>query len=165
VADVSDASGTRAGGDSGDSDRTLVIERVFGASPEQVFAAWTDPAILVEWWGPETFHTPEYAMDVREGGAWRTVMRNEKGETHIVSGVYREIAPPRRLVMTWGWQQPDGTRGHETTVELDFEPVADGTRLRLVQRVFATPDQRDGHRMGWMSSFNKLEELVEAAPS
>ncbi len=64
--------------------------------------------------------------------------------------------------MTWGWQQPDGTRGDETTVELDFEAVADGTRLRLVQRVFATPDQRDSHRMGWHSSLNKLEDLVEA---
>ena len=64
--------------------------------------------------------------------------------------------------MTWGWQQPDGTRGHETTVELDFEPVADGTRLRLVQRVFASVEQRDGHRMGWTSSLNKLEKAVEA---
>ena len=77
-------------------------------------------------------------MDVREGGAWRTVMRNAEGAAHIVSGVYREIAPPRRLVMTWGWEQPDGSRGHETTIELDFEPAPDGTRLRLVQRVFAT---------------------------
>lgn len=162
MADASGASSTRQAGDGGARDRTLVIERVFRAPPEAVFAAWTDPAILAEWWGPETFHTPECAMDVREGGAWRTLMRNDKGETHIVSGVYREIAPPRRLVMTWGWQQPDGTRGHETTVELEFEPVADGTRLRLVQRIFATVENRDGHRMGWQSSLNKLEELVEA---
>jgi len=162
VADVSDASGARAMGEDSPNDRTLVIERVFRAPPEQVFAAWTDPTILAEWWGPEGFHTPEYAMDVREGGAWRTLMRNEKGEAHIASGVYREIAPPRRLVMTWGWQQPDGTRGHETVVELSCERVADGTRLRLVQRVFATVENRDGHRMGWTSSFNKLEALVEA---
>jgi uncharacterized protein YndB with AHSA1/START domain len=162
VADVSDASGARAAGDNGTGDRTLVIERVFRAPPEEVFAAWTDPAILVEWWGPEGYRTPEHAMDVREGGAWRTVMRNASGEAHVASGVYREIAPPKRLVMTWGWQQPDGTRGHETTVELDFEPVPDGTRLRLVQRVFATVENRDGHRMGWSSSFNKLEALVEA---
>jgi uncharacterized protein YndB with AHSA1/START domain len=160
VADVSDTDRADAVGTGSAEDRTLVIEHVFKAPPEQVFAAWTDPAILAAWWGPETFHTPEYAMDVREGGAWRTVMRNEKGEAHIVSGVYREIAPPRRLVMTWGWQQPDGARGHETTVELDFEPVADGTRLRLVQRVFATVENRDGHRMGWQSSFSKLDRLI-----
>ena len=162
MADTIEANSARAVREGSTDDRTLVIERVFKAPPEQVFAAWTDPKILAEWWGPESFHTPEYVMDVREGGAWRTVMRNKSGEAHIASGVYREITPPRRLVMTWGWQQPDGTRGHETEIALSFEPVAEGTRLRLVQRVFASSDQRDNHRMGWHSSLNKLEELVEA---
>jgi uncharacterized protein YndB with AHSA1/START domain len=162
VADVSEVSGARAAGEDSTKDRTLVIERVFRAPPEQVFAAWTDPQILVGWWGPEGYQTPEYTMDVREGGAWRTVMRNATGEAHIASGVYREIAPPKRLVMTWGWQQPDGTRGHETVVELSFEPAPGGTRMQLVQRIFANVDQRDNHRMGWTSSLNKLEELVEA---
>ena len=92
-------------------------------------------------------------------------MRNEKGEAHTASGVYREIDPPKSLVMTWGWQQPDGRRGDETVVEISFEAVPDGTRLRLVQRIFNTTDNRDNHRMGWQSSFNKLEALVEARPS
>jgi glutathione S-transferase len=146
-------------------ERTLVIERVFKAPPDQVFRAWTDPGILVEWWGPEGFHTPECAMDVRDGGAWRTVMTNEKGESYTVSGVYREIVPPRRLVLTWSWHQPDGSRGHETLVELSFDPSPEGTRMRLVQRLFESADQRDSHRMGWQSSFNKLEALVAATPS
>ena len=162
MADTIEANSARAVREGSTDDRTLVIERVFKAPPEQVFAAWTDPKILAEWWGPESFHTPEYVMDVREGGAWRTVMRNQSGEAHIASGVYREITPPKRLIMTWGWQQPDGTRGHETEVALSFEPVAEGTRLRLVQRVFATVENRDNHRMGWSSSLDKLEALVEA---
>jgi len=142
-----------------EADRTLVIERVFKASPERVFKAWTDPAILVRWWGPEGFDTPEQSMDVREGGAWRTVMVNQKGERHTVSGVYREVAPPRRLVMTWAWEQADGSRGHETVVELTFAPAADGTRLRLVQSLFETVEQRDNHNMGWSSSFTCLDQL------
>jgi uncharacterized protein YndB with AHSA1/START domain len=146
----------------GITERILVIDRVFKAPPERVFAAWTDPATLVKWWGPQGFHTPECAMDVREGGAWRTVMRNAEGEAHIVSGVYRQVAPSRRLVLTWGWQQADGSRGHETTVELDFEPVSEGTRLRLRQRVFTTTENRDGHRMGWTSSLDKLDALLAA---
>jgi uncharacterized protein YndB with AHSA1/START domain len=159
MADTTEANAARAVREGSVEDRTLVIERVFKAPPEQVFNAWTDPEILVKWWGPEGFGTKsaECTMDVREGGAWRTVMRNQRGEAHTVSGIYREISPPERLVMTWGWQQPDGTRGHETTVELSFEPAPGGTRLRLVQRVFASADQRDSHRMGWSSSLNKLE--------
>jgi uncharacterized protein YndB with AHSA1/START domain len=151
------ASAVREGSE---TDRTLVIERVFKAPPEKVFAAWTNPDILVRWWGPEGFHTPEHDIDVREGGAWRTVMRNEKGEAHIVSGVYRDIAPSKRLVLTWGWEQPDGSRGHETLVELTFEPTEDGTRMRLVQRLFETVEGRDNHRMGWDSSFNCLEQIL-----
>ena len=144
------------------TERVLVIDRVFKAPPERVFAAWTHPAILVKWWGPQGYHTPECAMDMREGGAWRTVMRNAEGAAHIVSGVYREIAPPHRLVLTWGWEQEDGSRGPETTVELDFEPAPDGTRLRLRQHVFNTTENRDGHRMGWTSGLDKLDALLAA---
>ncbi|WP_421722812.1 SRPBCC family protein [Bauldia sp.] len=143
-----------------EADRTLVVERVFKASPERVFSAWTDPKILVQWWGPEGLHTPEYTMDVREGGAWRTVMMNDKGESHTASGVYQEIAPPNRLVMTWAWEQPDGSRGHETVVELSFEPAEDGTRLTLTQRLFANVEARDNHRMGWTSSLSSLETFL-----
>lgn len=144
-------------------DRTLVIERVFKAPPEKVFKAWTDPAILVKWWGPEGYSTPEQKMDVRAGGAWRTVMVSDKGKSHTVSGEYREISPPSRLVMTWGWEQPDGSRGHETVVELSFEAAPGGTRLKLVQRVFANVEQRNSHSMGWNSSFNDLERLFSAS--
>jgi len=147
----------------GRADRTLVIERVFRAPPEAVFAAWTDPAILVRWFGPEGFSVPEHALDVREGGAWRTVMLSPKGEPNIASGVYREIAPPRRLVMTWAWDQQDGRRGHETILELTFSCDPAGTRLRLVQSLFQDKDRRDGHDQGWSSCFNKLDRLLSAA--
>lgn len=141
------------------ADRTLVMERVFSATPERVFQAWTDPAVLARWWGPETYRTPEPEMDVRPGGHWRTVMAGPKGESHTVSGVYRTIEPPRRLVMTWGWEEADGTRGHETVVEVTLEPVPEGTRLRLVQRIFETPERAQSHTMGWTSSFNELDRL------
>jgi uncharacterized protein YndB with AHSA1/START domain len=148
-----------AAADKGFDDRTLVIERVFTAPPEEVFQAWIDPATLIKWWGPETFKTPDCRMDVRPGGSWRTVMVSPQGEPHIVSGTYREILPPRRLVMTWGWEH-GGKRGHETEVVVTFEPLGAGTRLRLVQRVFQTTADRDNHNMGWTSSFNDLERLL-----
>jgi uncharacterized protein YndB with AHSA1/START domain len=147
-----------AGSEGSLADRTLVIERVFKAPPEEVFKAWTDPAILVKWWGPEGFAAPDVAMDVREGGAWRTSMSGPGG-AHVVSGVYREIAPPHRLVTTWGWEREDGSRGHETVVEVTLEPAPEGTRLRLVQSLFLSAGQRDSHNMGWPSSFNDLDRV------
>lgn len=147
-----------AAGQGSEQDRTLIIERVFKAPPDQVFKAWTDPEILVKWWGPEGFTTPECAMDVRPGGAWRTKMVGPDG-AHTVSGVYREIAPPKRLVMTWGWEA-DGQRGHETVVDVTFEPVSGGTRMRLVQSLFDSVGERDQHNMGWGSSFNDLDRVL-----
>jgi len=140
-------------------DRTLVVERVFRATPEKVFAAWTDPIQLAKWWGPEGMFAPDVEMDARTGGAWRTVMANDDGMRVTVSGRYREVSPPDRLVMTWGWQQEDGTRGHETEIVLTLEDVPEGTRLRLVQSVFETADDRNRHGMGWNSSFNDLERV------
>jgi uncharacterized protein YndB with AHSA1/START domain len=141
-----------------DSERTLVIERVFKASPERVFRAWTDPAVLVTWWGPEGFTTPEFAFDLRTGGAWRTVMRSPDGTPHPVSGIYRAIDPPKRLVITWAWEE-DGKRGHETEIEVTFVAIESGTRMRLVQRLFQSPAVRDRHQDGWTRSFDKLERL------
>lgn len=141
------------------ADRTLTIERVFKASPEKVFKAWTDPAILVKWWGPEGFDTPECEMDVRAGGAWRTKMVSPDGQSHTVSGVYREISPPKRLVMTWAWEQ-EGERGHETTIEVTFAPSGTGTKMRLVQSVFESTNSRDMHNQGWTSTFNDLERVL-----
>ena len=159
MTDASNTESVSARGGPGD-DRTLTIERTFAATPDRVFQAWTEPETLIQWWGPEGHHIPEYTMDVREGGAWRTVMESEKGERHIASGVFREIAPPERLVMTWAWEQPDGRRGHETMIELTFQPDPDGTRLRLVQRLFETVEGRDNHRKGWTSTLNCLDEML-----
>jgi uncharacterized protein YndB with AHSA1/START domain len=144
----------------GDNDRTLVIERLFKASPDRVFRAWTDPAILATWWGPEGHTTPVLALDCRPGGTWRTVMRSPDGSPHRVSGVYREVSPPERLVISWAWEEEDGRRGHETEIEVTFSQVAGGTLMRLVQRLFASPESRDRHRFGWTQSFDKLARVL-----
>ena len=122
-----------------------------------MFRAWTDPAILVHWWGPEGFETPDCKMDVRPGGAWRSTMISPEGKSHTVSGVYREISPPRRLVMTWGWEN-DGKRGHETEVELYLRAGggrhADAARPAPVRdgRVARTATSTAGRRASTISS-------------
>ena len=140
-------------------DRTLIVERVFRAPPEKVFQAWTDPDILTKWWGPTGATIPECDLDAKPGGTWRTVMATPDGNRMTVSGVFREIAPPDRLVMTWAWQQDDGSRGHETEIVVTFEDVPEGTRLRLVQSVFENVENRDMHGMGWNSTFDDLDRL------
>ena len=138
-------------------DRVLRIERVIAATPERLFALWTEPEQLVKWWGPEGFTIPQHALDVRPGGRWRTTMRRPDGSQNTVSGIYRTLDPPRRLVFTWGWDDDAGLRGHETEITVTFEPVTGGTRMVLTQQTFVDTDSRDRHRHGWSSSFAKLE--------
>jgi uncharacterized protein YndB with AHSA1/START domain len=138
----------------------LRLERLIAAPPERVFALWTEPDLLVKWWGPEGFDIPAHALDVRKGGTWRTTMRSPEGKHHTVSGVYRIIDPPKRLVFTWGWDDEQGRRGHETEVTVTFHAAPGGTRLVLQQQAFESKESRDQHRHGWESSFDCLEQVA-----
>jgi uncharacterized protein YndB with AHSA1/START domain len=144
-------------------DLILRLSRSFAAPRDRVFQAFIFPTRLVKWWGPKGFTVPACTLDVRAGGAWRTVMRSPEGKDHIVSGVYREIAPPARLVFTWAWEA-DGARGHETVVTIELFETPGGTRLELTHERFETQDSLDRHRHGWSSCFDCLEEaLAEGA--
>jgi uncharacterized protein YndB with AHSA1/START domain len=141
-------------------DQILRMERRIAASPERLFEHFTEPELLVKWWGPEGFDVPEHALDLRPGGRWRTTMRAPDGKRLVVSGVYRTIEKPRRLVFTWGWHEGETEkRGHETEVTVTFEAAPGGTKLVIVQQPFESKEQRDAHGSGWSSTFNCLEKL------
>jgi uncharacterized protein YndB with AHSA1/START domain len=148
----------RAAQDAGATDRRLRIVRTFAAPREAVFRAWTDPKQLVKWWGPRGFSCPDCAIDVRDGGRWRTVMRSPEGTSHIVGGVYREIVPPRRLSFTWAWST-DGKPGHETLVTVELNERGKTTEMVFTQETFESVDARNQHSQGWGSAFDCLDEL------
>lgn len=140
-------------------DRVLTISRVIATTPEKLFDAWTKPDTILLWWGPEGATVPEHRLDVRVGGDWRTAFDNPDGNRYVCSGTYAVIERPKRLAFTWAWQQPDGSRGHETMVEVSFEPVARGTRMTLIQKTFQSAEQAGLHNRGWTSTLNKLDRL------
>ena len=67
--------------------------------------------------------------------------------------------PPRRLVFTWAWEE-NGKRGHETEVTVIFQPDGKGTRMRFVQQLFDSVEQRQNHDRGWTSRFNDLARIL-----
>jgi uncharacterized protein YndB with AHSA1/START domain len=142
------------------NDCVLELERLIPAPPERVFEYWTEPDLLLKWFGPEGFDIPEHELDIRPGGRWRKVLRSPEGQLRTVSGVYNTIEPPRRLVFTWAWDDERGVRGHETEVTVTLEPTPGGTRLKLVQQVFQSAEMRKLHNAGWTSAFNKLQKLT-----
>jgi uncharacterized protein YndB with AHSA1/START domain len=87
--------------DQGSSD-AVVVRRAVAAGRERVFNSWTDPDQLRRWWGPSGFTCPEAVVDLRPGGSYRLVMQPPGGGPLMsVTGTYREVDPPTRLVYTW----------------------------------------------------------------
>lgn len=142
----------------------LRLTRTFAAPREAVFRAFTDAAELVRWWGPEGFDVPELRLDPRPGGAWRTCMRAPDGALAYVGGVYREVRPPERLVMTWTWES-DSMAGVETLVTLEFRDRGEGTELVLTHEGLPRPEARDKHAEGWRGCLTCLERHLAGETS
>jgi uncharacterized protein YndB with AHSA1/START domain len=80
------------------------IVRVLDAPRDLVFRAWTEPEQFAAWFGEYGSEIPleTVSMDVRPGGAWSLVMYHGPERTEIpFSGLYREVDPPARLVLTF----------------------------------------------------------------
>ena len=146
-----------------DRTTTLRMVRLFKASRDRLFAAWTDSRQMAAWFGPPDVSVRSCELDVRVGGSWRLSGGRNGQPLLAVSGKYLEVTPPERLVFTWAWRQQDGSRGHETEVTITFEPAGKNTKLTLVQTLFAEELHRDNHSKGWESSFNSLEKYLASA--
>ncbi len=143
------------------TDRTIHIERVFDAPREQVFALFTDPELIPEWWGPYGTTAIVDEMDVRTGGRWRFVLRNSDGSESGFRGAYREVTPPERIVQTFEWEPMAGHVSVETAV---FEDLGDRTKVTTTS-IFHTTEERDGMLNSGMEgglndTYARLDELL-----
>jgi len=143
-------------------DRTLVIERTFDAPVELLWKMWTEQEHIAKWSCPRGFTIPEGSGDLRVGGQWRCCMVAPDGAKLWLGGVYREIVPLKRLVMTHVWDDETGKPGHETIVTVHFEAQGQRTRITLRQTGFDSAASRDGHTGGWSECLDKLAELLVA---
>lgn len=137
----------------------LRIERTLPAPRPLVYLAFTEPARMLQWFGPHGFEGTTLDVDVREGGAWRGGMRGPDGVEHVASGVYREVVPNERLVFTYAWEE-QGVRGHETVCRVELVDLGAQTRLVFTQGPFQTVSSAKGHEGGWSEAFERLASSV-----
>jgi uncharacterized protein YndB with AHSA1/START domain len=143
-------------------DRVLLLTRTLEAPRGLVFRAWAEPEHLVRWWGPNDFTLPFCETDFRPGGRYRFCMRAPDGTDHWVSGEYREIVEPDRLVFTWERDDEPGLRHKlNNVVTLTLEDCAGRTRLTLHHAAFQTEADHEGHRGGWTECLGRLAAFVE----
>lgn len=144
------------------SDREIVMTRDFDAPRELVFKAYTDPKSIPQWWGPRGYTTTVDKMDVRPGGVWRFVQRNQDGNEFAFNGVYREIVPPERLVYTFEFE---GMRGHVMLETVTFEEHDGKTKL-TDKALFDNVEDRDGMlksgmEQGAAETMDRFAELLK----
>jgi uncharacterized protein YndB with AHSA1/START domain len=136
----------------------FVLTRVFDAPVDLVWRAWTEQEHLAKWSAPRGYTITRGEGDLRAGGKWRCCMRDPDGAEHWLGGVYREIVPPRLLVMTHAWDDEGGKPGPETVVTVRLEDLGGRTKLTLEQTGFASDESRDGHKGGWSECLDILAE-------
>jgi uncharacterized protein YndB with AHSA1/START domain len=153
-----------ASGTAQNSDRVLVIERIFDAPRELVFKAWTEPERQVQWLGPQGFTGKILQAAQKPGDAYRYYMRDPQGGDHWQQGVLQERVEPHRLKFTYEWANDRGEATRpQTMVTVTFEDVGGKTRLTLRQEVFESATACDDHRNGWNSSLDRMAETLKTA--
>jgi uncharacterized protein YndB with AHSA1/START domain len=138
--------------------RVLRIERTFAASAEDVFDAWTSPEVMRRWFhcAPD-WDTPEAVVDLRVGGKVRVVMRKPDGTEAGARGEYTLIDRPRRLVMTWTF---DDDPANEQLIELSFSESEGSTTVLMVNSGISTDERRDAQDEGWRGCFDELRRAL-----
>jgi uncharacterized protein YndB with AHSA1/START domain len=91
------------------SDREVMLKRIFDAPRRMVFEAMTKPELLKRWMGPRGWELVVSEIELRVGGKWRSVLRSPEGKEMGMSGVYREIEAPERIVSTEAYDDYPGT--------------------------------------------------------
>jgi uncharacterized protein YndB with AHSA1/START domain len=130
--------------------REIAITRVYAASPQQVWDAWTEPTQLARWWGKRGWSAQpdSIVLDVRPGGTFRVTTVNERDGSEMTNeGTYTEVDEPRRLIFG------------ETTVT--FKDLGDGrTEMTFHTTTEASDELFQRMQGGVESAFERLEEVL-----
>jgi uncharacterized protein YndB with AHSA1/START domain len=146
------------------AERELLITRLLKAPRALVFKAWTQAEHMARWMRPHGFTVRHHTLDVRPGGVHRACLLAPDGTEHWVRGVYQEIIEPERLVFTHAWEDESGKPRHETLVTITFAEQEGQTLMTFRQTGFESEASRDGHRGGWIQTFERLDTyLAEGA--
>lgn len=147
------------------SDRELVLSRVIDAPREKLFRAWTEPALLKQWFAPKPWTVPVAETDVRPGGSSLIVMRGPDGNEFPNRGIYLEVVKNERLVFTDAYTQAWTPSDKPfMTVILTFEDENGKTRYTARVRHWSVADREThenmGFHQGWGQCADQLAELV-----
>ena len=139
----------------------VVITRQIKSPIEKVFAAWTDPAQLSQWFAPESGTIQEADIDLRPGGAFKIAFVAES-DRFCAFGTYLRIDSPRLLEFTWKWEESSIERG-ESVVTIELVPTGNVTELTLTHAKLESATSCEAHLKGWDSVLGRLATYATAS--
>jgi uncharacterized protein YndB with AHSA1/START domain len=143
-------------------EKQIVMERVFDASRELVWKAFTDPDSLTQWWGPKKYTTRIDKIDVKPGGGWRFIQANSEGGEYAFNGEFREVEPPEKLSFTFEFE---GVPGHIVLQTLILDEQQGKTKVTSIAAYDSLEDLdgmvNSGMESGARESWDRLAELIE----
>ena len=144
--------------------REVTLTRIIDAPRALVWAAWTEPKHMAQWWGPHQFTNPVCEMDVRPGGKMLIHMKAPDGTVYPMTGTFTEVVKPERLVFKAFAESIDGTKYLESVTEVTFEEQDGRTQLTVNAKARGlhpmAPQMLAGMDAGWAQSLERLAELV-----
>lgn len=142
----------------------VLIDRRFAAPRALVFKAWTDPAMMANWWGPKNFTNPVCRVDARPGGEIYIVMRAPDGNDYPMQGWFHQVVDGERIVFADKAVSPEGVLQLEGVSIIDFADDGDGTAVTVwssaIGFVEEAPQMLAGMNEGWSQSLDRLRELL-----
>jgi uncharacterized protein YndB with AHSA1/START domain len=142
------------------------LERVYDASLNQLWAAWTDPEQLALWWGPRGFSLTTHGRVLKPGGLWHYTMHGPDGTDYENKTLYLEVESHSRLVYDHGgnderkplfrvivqFSESDGKAKMNMIMTLPTAEAAAQTRVHI-------------QKMGGHATWDRLGEHLEARGS
>lgn len=158
-------------------DLDLVLERTLDLAPAKVWAAWTQPDLLVQWFTPAPWRTVACEIDLRAGGRFGTTMQSPDGDQYPSTGCYLQVEPERLLVftsvMTDDFRPVPPSNGADDmpfTGRIELAPTpSGGTHYRAIAIhptvELATKHREMGFHDGWGAALDQLVALMSGQPS
>jgi uncharacterized protein YndB with AHSA1/START domain len=140
---------------------SVFIETTIHASVEKVWEAWTEPGVIMKWFGSDPKGEVLSAkLDVRPGGRFEVAFKDSDQTEHSCSGIYNEIEKLNKLTFTWSWKSEPSV---ESFIVLLLTEEGKSTKMQFEHMNFGSGSKHN-YIKGWQSTFLKLEHLLGGNP-
>ena len=150
------------------TNKKIIITRLFDATPEQVWSAWTEEEYLNQWWAPAPWTVETKTMDFREGGHWFYAMVSPEGQKHWARIDYLKITPKKQYEAKDSFCDEKGNVNSAFPTadwKIEFHAVASGTRVIMTTTYAKEADLKTviemGFEAGITSTLNALDRYLK----